>query len=261
VVAIKRKGIVARPGVHKNVLTGKDEVITWEELKRAIQFQNRIPLVLSHPTTGYINPDERIGTVTQTANDKEKVIEGEFWFFDEPECWDQIPPDLKKKIIGGQGIPLSAGYKVGKIIDGRQTSRQYDHIALDVTSPMFNVGITEGDVRMESKLPNNFRIEETPTIEGTEQKKETPVAVPKSEPHEPIALAVMIGELRAEVASLRAQLAERTKPAAEEPAEEPRPEPAAIPEQEPPKPKTVVPLGAASKREALDEDGVFRITG
>ena len=48
-VAIKRKGIVARPGVHKNVLTGKDEVITWEELKRAIQFQNRIPLVLSHP--------------------------------------------------------------------------------------------------------------------------------------------------------------------------------------------------------------------
>ena len=55
-MAIKRKGTVARPGVHKNVITGKDEVITWEELKEAVQFQNRIPLVLSHPITGYINP-------------------------------------------------------------------------------------------------------------------------------------------------------------------------------------------------------------
>ena len=80
-MAIKRKGIVARPGVHKNVITGKDEIITWEELKEAVQFQNRIPLVLSHPLKGYINPDERIGTVTQKTNEKTKEIEGEFWFF------------------------------------------------------------------------------------------------------------------------------------------------------------------------------------
>jgi len=95
-LAIKRKGIVARPGVHKNVYSGKDEVITWEELKRAVQFQNRIPLVLKHPTMGHIDPDDRVGTVTQTVNEKEKRIEGEFWFFDEPECWDQIPQELKR---------------------------------------------------------------------------------------------------------------------------------------------------------------------
>ena len=76
-MAIKRDGTVARPGVHHNIMTGKDEVITWEELKRAVQFQNRIPIVLDHPTGGYINPDDRIGTVTQTVNEKEKKIDGE----------------------------------------------------------------------------------------------------------------------------------------------------------------------------------------
>jgi hypothetical protein len=253
-VAIKRKGLVARPGVHKNLITGQDEVITWEELKRAVQFQNRIPLVMEHPQTGYINPDDRIGTVTQTVNERDKVIEGEFWFFDEPECWNTIPPELKRKIIGGAEIPLSAGYKVGAIVDGRQTSRQYDHIALDVTNPMQDVGITKGDVRMESELPENFRIEETPTIEG--DKKEEPVP-PKTEPYDPLALAVMIGELKSEVTALKAQLAERDKPAAEGPAEETKPEPESVPEPEPPKPKTVVPQGK-SKDDGLDDDGLFR---
>ena len=257
-MAIKRKGIVARPGVHKNVISGKDEVITWEELKEAVQFQNRIPLVLSHPLTGYINPNERIGTVTQTVNEKTKEIEGEFWFFDEPKYWDQIPHELKRKIIGGQTISLSAGYKVGPIVEGRQTSRQYDHIALDVTNPMHNVGITEGDVRMESKLPENFRIEETPTIAG-EKKEETP-AVPKTEPYNPIELGIMIGELKAEVKQLREQL-NTTKPAAEETAEETRPEPEAVPKPAPLKPKDIIPQGSAQEKSELDDDGVFRFSG
>ena len=254
-MAWKRKGIVARPGVHKNVITGKDEVITWDELKEAVQFQNRIPLVLSHPLTGYINPNERIGTVTQRANEKTKEIEGEFWFFDEPKYWDQIPPDLKKKIIGGQEINLSAGYKVGKMVEGRQTSRHYDHIALDVKSPMFNVGIEKGDVRMESKLPENFRIEETPTIVG-DKKEET---VPKTDPYDPVSLGVMIGELKAEVKQLREQL--NTKPAVEEPTEETRPEPETIPDQEPPKPKVSIPQGSAKEEDGPEEDGIFRFTG
>jgi hypothetical protein len=254
-VAIKRKGYVARPGVHYNVLTGKDEVITWEALKEAVQFQNRIPLVLKHPMTGYINPSDRIGTVTQRANEKEKVIEGEFWFFDEPKYWSQIPPDLKKKIIGGKAINLSAGYKVGPLVDGRQTSRQYDHIALDVTSPMQNVGITEGDVRMESKLPEDFRIEETPTIEG--EKKEEHIKPPKAEPYDPVQLGIVIGELKGEIASLKKQL--EVKPAVEETTEETRPEQVLAPEPEPPKPKTVVPLGVAPKEDAPDDDGLFRI--
>ena len=256
-MAIKRKGIVARPGVHKNVISGKDEVITWEELKEAVQFQNRVELCVEHPITGTLNPDERIGTVTQRINEKTKEIEGEFWFFDEPKYWGRIPPELKKKIIGGKEINLSAGYKVGSIVEGRQTSRRYDHIALDVKNPMFDyVGIEKGDVRMESKLPENFRIEETPTIEGTEQKKET---VPKTDPYDPVSLGMMIGELKAEVASLKEQLA--TKPAVEEPTEETRPEPAPVPEQEPPKPKTVIPQGSATDDSGPDEDGLFTFTG
>ena len=261
-MAVKRKGIVARPGIHKNMLTGKDEVITWEELKEAVQFQNRIPLVLSHPLTGYINPNDRIGTVTQKVNEKTKEIEGEFWFFDEPKYWDQIPPELKRKIIGGQEISLSAGYKVGPIVEGRQTSRQYDHIALDVTNPMHSVGITEGDVRMESKLPENFRIEETPTIVGdnntTDDTKKT---VPTTQPYDAVNLGIMIGELKAEIAQLKSQLAEQTKPAVEEPTEETRPEPEAIPKPEPPKPKTTIPQGSAEDTAGLEEDGVFRFSG
>lgn len=255
-MAVKRDGVVARPGVHFNALTGKDEVITWEELKRAVQFQNRIPIVLEHPPTGTINPDDRIGTVTQTVNEKKKQIDGEFWLFDEPECWDMIPRELKKRILDKTvDIPMSAGYKVGKIVDGRQTSRQYDHIALDVKNPMFDyIGIEKGDVRMESKLPDNFRIEETPTIEGVEKKAE----VPKTEPYDPISLGMMIGELKAEVASLKKQL-EETKPAVEETTEETRPEPETTPEPEPPKPKTVIPQGSAQESEGLEDDGVFRI--
>ncbi len=250
-MAIKRKGIVARPGVHKNVITGKDEVITWEELKEAVQFQNRIPLVLSHPLKGYINPDERIGTVTQKPNEKTKEIEGEFWFFDEPKYWDQIPVDLKKKIIGGRGINLSAGYKVGAIVEGRQTSRQYDHIALDVKSPMQNVGITEGDVRMESKLPENFRIEETPAIAGEKKEGDLP---PKAEPYDPVQLGMTIGKMQAEIDHLKEQL--QAKPVVEEPTEAAEAEPDPIPEQAPAKPKTVIPQGSATD-DGPDEDGLF----
>lgn len=249
-MAIKRKGIVARPGVHRNARTGKDEVITWEALKEAVQFQNRIPLVLDHPVGGYINPNERIGTVTQRPNEKEKVIEGEFWFFDEPKYWDQIPPDLKKKILSGKEIGLSAGYKVGPIVEGRQTSRQYDHIALGVNNPMMDVGITKGDVRMEAELPNNFRVEETPTIEG-EKQEERPPTPPPAQDRE---FWIEYGRKLARLEFLEQQSA---KPAVEETTEAPRPEPEPIPEPEPPKPKTVVPQGKA-KDDGPDDDGLFR---
>ena len=260
-MAVKRDGIVARPGVHRNPLSGQDEVITWEELKRAVQFQPRIPIVLSHPNSGYINPDDRIGTVTQRVNEKTKEIEGEFWFFDEPECWDQIPQELKKRILDKHAdIQMSAGYKVGRIVDGRQTSRQYDHFALDVKNPVFEyVGIKRGDVRMESKLPDNFRIEETPTIVGEEKKEPEPV--PKTEPYDPLNLGIMIGELKAEIAQLKGQLAEQKKePAVEETTGESEAVEDTIPEPRPPKPKTVVPQGAG-KEDGPNEDGLFIFQG
>jgi hypothetical protein len=260
-VAIKRKGIVARPGVHHNILSGRDEIVTWEELKEAVQFQNRIPLVLAHPIKGYINPNDRIGTVTQRANEKLKVIEGEFWFFDEPKYWDMIPLHLKKKIIGGAEINLSAGYKVGPIVEGRQTSRQYDHIALDVKNPMFDVGIEEGAVRMESKLPENFRIEETPTIEGTESKKEKETRKEEMPPvtEQDREFWIGYGRNMARLQQLEEANKDSPKPAVEETTEEASPEPEPVPEPEPPKAKTIVPLGSKSKKDEPDEDGQFRI--
>jgi len=255
-LAYKRKGIVAKPGVHHNPLSGQDEVITWEELKRACQFQNRIPLVLEHPVEGSINPNDRIGTVTQRPNEKEKVIEGEYWFFDEPEYWDQIPPELKRKIVGGAEINASAGYKVGPIVEGLQTSRQYDHIALDVKNPMFSdVGIEKGSVRMESKLPDNFRIEETPSIEGTE-KKETPKPQPTLAETQNKDFWIEYGKKLARLEQLEA---EQIKPVVEETTEETSPEKEPAPEPSPPKAKTAIPQGAASKKDDLDEDGMFRI--
>jgi hypothetical protein len=69
----------------------------------------------------------------------------------------------------------------------------------------------------------------------------------------------MIGELKAEIAQLKQQIA--NKPAVEEPTEETRPEPEPIPEQEPPKPKTVIPQGSAQDNDGLDDDGLFVFKG
>jgi len=115
---------------------------------------------------------------------------------------------------------------------------------------------------MESKLPDNFRIEETPTIEGTEKKEVPP---PKTiETYDQVGLGIMIGELRSEIAALNTKIATMTetdipKPAVEETTEETSPETEPTPEPSPPKAKTAVPQGAASKKDDLDEDGVFRI--
>jgi hypothetical protein len=260
-MAVKRKGIVARPGVHHNVRTGQDEVVTWEELKKAVQFQNRVPLVIGHPAMGYIRPQDRIGTVTQVVNEKDKTIEGEFWFFDEPECWDQIPPEVKRKIIGGDEISLSAGYRVGQVVGGVQTSRQYDHIALDVKDPLHkDVGITQGDVRMEAEFPDDFRIEETPSIEG--EKKE-PQAAPAAQPVQDKEFWIDYGRKMARLELLEQQAQQQAvvpeKPVVEENTEEPGPEQEDITVPAPPKPRTVVPRGT-SKKEGPDEDGLFKIS-
>ena len=260
-MAYKRKGIIARPGVHRR-LDGTEEVITWNELKEAVQFQNRIPLVLKHPETGYINPKDRIGTVTQRANEEKQVIEGEYWFFEEPEYWNQLPKDLQKMILSGDEIKrISAGYRVPKSWEGDYKPRHYDHIAIDVDNPMQDIGISKGDVRMESKLPDDFRIEETPEI--SEEVKEG-VLPAKTEPYDPVQLGITIGKMQTQIEALTAKLAEseakQTPPAAPERTEEPK---AMVPEEtttpDPPKPKTTVPVGAASKRDAPDEDGRFKI--
>lgn len=172
-MAIKRDGIVARPGTHKR--GGMDEVVTAEQLKRAIQIQNRIPLILGpHPAGPGTNPLDVIGTVTQRWNDAEQRVDGEFWFFNESEeelrKWLLIPQSIRDKIVNYEKVPLSACYQIGKIEEGVQIGRHYDHLVLDVDRPMHtDVGV---NVRMESELPENYRIESESEISEALTKEE-----------------------------------------------------------------------------------------
>ena len=172
-MAIKRDGIVARPGTHKR--GGMDEVVTAEQLKRAIQIQNRIPLILGpHPAGGIMNPLDAIGTVTQRWNDAEQRVDGEFWFFNESEeelrKWLLIPQSIRDRIVNYDRVPLSASYQIGKIEEGIQIGRLYDHLALNVENPMHeDVGV---NVRMEAELPENYRIESESEISEAPVKEE-----------------------------------------------------------------------------------------
>jgi len=262
-LAYKRKGIIARPGIHTK-WDGTTEVITAQELKEAVQFQNRIPIVLKHPVSGYIDPKDRVGTVSQKWNEEKQVVEAEFWFLEEEEYWGQIPKHLQN-LIRDESQPiktLSAGYRVPKKWTGDYKPRQWDHIAIDETNPMQDIGIEKGSVRMESNFPDDFRIEsETPEISGEPKEGSLP---PKAEPYDPVNFGRMIGKLEAEVESLRRELAESKAtqtpiPAAPERTEEKAAEPEKTTTPDPPKPKTTVPVGAASKKDAPDEDGMFRI--
>lgn len=256
-MAVIRKGTVARPGVHRR-LDGTEEVVTIRELKEAAWFQDRIPLVLKHPETGYINPADRIGSVRQFWNEEEQKMDGEYWFFEEDEYWGKIPARLQTLILDdSQPIKtMSGGFRVPKEWDGDYKPRHWDHIAIDVENPQQNIGIEEGNIRME-ELPETFRIEETPEIAG--KPKETP-----SEPEEAtspiLQLGITIGELKAENKVLRERLdaiVEQIAPKEEK--EEPKAQEEAT-EPAPPKPKVVIPKGAAKAAKETDDDGMIRFT-
>ena len=166
-VAIKRAGIVARPGTYR------DEVVTADMLKEAIQYQNRIPLIIGpHPIAGYSTPDQWVGTVSTSWNETKQRVDGEFWLFDEK--YDSLPDEVKRKLANNEEINLSAGYQTTTDDNKVQRWRKWDHIALGVPNPSIpDVGI---GVRMESELPDGFRTEETPVIMG-EDKKDKPETV------------------------------------------------------------------------------------
>ena len=164
---VKREGIVARPGVHRR-RDGSEEVVTKEELQRAIRFQNRIPLIVGpHPAGGYASPTDFVGTVTPYWDDAHNLLAGKFWFFDEE--WERIPEEIRKRILSGELVKLSAGYEVGKVENGHQVGRKWDHLALGVDNPMHpDVGV---NVRVEEEFPENFRTEQEAEI-GSEKKAE-----------------------------------------------------------------------------------------
>ena len=248
-MAIKRQGIVARPGTHK------DEVITAKELQRAIQYQNRIPLIVGpHPVGGYSSPSDWIGTVSTRWNETANRVDGDFWFFDEE--WNRVPEEVRRKILNKKEVNLSAGYQVGKVEDGIQIGRKWDHLALNVTSPMFeDVGV---NVRMESEFPENFRVEETPVIPGDEPKEEKPAAMPTAEQIQDIVDKAVTAALEAQ------KPVEVESPKEEEPVEEAPQEEEVVEARPDPVPKEVLPASAPAPKskdgpEVLD-DGWWKLS-
>jgi hypothetical protein len=207
-------------------------------------------IVGPHPVGGWSDPTQWIGTVTTIWNDAEQQVDGEFWFFDEE--WERIPEEVRKRIVNKEKVSLSAGYQVGKVEDGIQIGRKWDHLALNVQNPkQEGIGV---NVRMEAELPENFRVEETPEISGKEAPAETPPAPTKEDVQAWVAEAV---------AEAVAKALEAQKPAEPERSEE---EPVTAPEEEvkearpEPIPETVLPASAPSKKDEIKEvDGWWEL--
>jgi hypothetical protein len=244
---VRRPGIVARPGKHK------DEVVTAKELQRAVQFQNRIPLIIGpHPLGGYSSPMDWIGTVSTKWNDTEQRVDGEFSFFDEE--WDRIPPEVRRMILNRERINLSAGYQIGEVVDGVQIGRKWDHLALNVTDPLHDdVGV---NIRMESEFPDNFRTEETPEIPGEEKKEQepTPAAAP----------AITEDQVKGWITDAMAAVVASQKPKEQEPQEPEKTPEEEVEEAKPdPVPKEVLPASAPSKDDMegieVQDDGWWKL--
>ena len=182
-MAVKRKGILARPGEY----TYKDrgtELKTYEELKAAAQRQPIVTLTYGHPADGVPRAKDFIGTVTQKPNDKKQVIEGDFWFYDE------TPPEILDRIVNDWPTPISAGFTVDTVEDATQKGISYTHIAIirdsaDPKCPLDKCGV---NVRMESNNPQDYRYEQA---SDPEEKKE-----PAAEPDPLAGIKEQIAELK-----------------------------------------------------------------
>ena len=177
-MAIKRKGIIARPGEY----TYKDkgtEIKTAEELKAAVARQPILPLTFGHPKDGFPRARDFIGTVSQRWNEQKQYVEGDFWFYDE------TPDEILDKIVTGWPTKISAGFTVDDVEDATQKGIFYTHVAIlrDSDDPKCPLGQCGVNVRMES---NNYRHEQ-----ATDPEEE------KSEPVDPlITMQKQIDELK-----------------------------------------------------------------
>jgi hypothetical protein len=250
-VALKRKGILARPGTYK--YGDRTEVKTAEELKRAAERQPIIALTLGHPAGGIPKASDFIGTVNQKWNEQRQRVDAEFWFYDE------IPEEVRTRIVNEWPTPISAGFTVEAVENGTQKGIFYTHVAVlrDRDDPKCPLGQCGINVRMESNLTEDYRYEQ-----ATDPDVPPDTKPPKTEPFDAVGLGIVIGGLKAEIAQLRAQLDKLNQPVPQKQEEEKKteaeenittPEPAPVP-------KTVVPQGKSKAKDGPDEDGIFRIT-
>jgi hypothetical protein len=166
-VAIKRKGIVATPGIYK--YGELSEIKTAEELKDGAERYPIIPLTMGHPVDGIPTAKEQIGTVSQKWNADTNCVNGEFWFYDE-----KIPENLKYKLEHNEPIPISAGFLLDSVdSDGTQRGYVYTHMAvLDGEDPKCPLGTCGINIRMESNPTKLVRYEQAEELVVPQDKVE-----------------------------------------------------------------------------------------
>jgi hypothetical protein len=250
-VALKRKGILARPGTYR--YGDKEEIKTAEELKRAAERQPIIALTLGHPAGGIPKASDFIGTVNQKWNEQRQRVDAEFWFYDE------VPEEVRSRIVNEWPTPISAGFTVESVENDVQKGIFYTHVAVlrDRDDPKCPLGQCGINVRMESNLTEDYRYEQAtdPDVPPEQAKP------PKTEPFDAVGLGIVIGGLKAEIAQLREQLDKLNQPVPQKREEEVVEEVTEdITTPEPPRPKTIIPQGKSREKEGPDEDGVYRIT-
>ncbi len=163
------RGVVARPGVHKNRRSGKNEKIIWEELKRMAILYKRIPVVIAGGSHfGFIDPEEAVGIMDFLIDERGQKLDCDGLIFREESVQSRIPDDIKLKLMRKEFLPSSLTY-TARVVEGIQRGRKPDHIAIGVRNPM-HAGV---GIHAEEDLPENIRWEETEGI-GEDKKPELP---------------------------------------------------------------------------------------
>ena len=163
-ITLKFKGVLEKPGIHKNRRTGQDERIIWEELVKEAILYPRVPIVVNPSKHyGHIDPEDALGYAGKSVNwEKHKIFSTHLFF---KERYDEVPEGIRKKLAAGIFVPASLTYTARVDETGIQRGRKPDHLLVGVTNPM-HAGI---GIHAESDLPDNLRWEETDGI-GEEGK-------------------------------------------------------------------------------------------
>ena len=220
------KGIATRE-MWKEYDHGK-EFVSFEELRRAVELRNRVPLVLDRDhnhqealtdaakAVGYADlrpcPDKRGLSTT--------------WHFRK----DKLPHDLLERLRRREQLPVSIYQFVNVGEDREQRDLLFDHIAIlaneEPRCPIERCGVGVYDSKMsdEEKFTDSSDTPVTESKPVQSEQKETkeapkPVDKPEPEPSVPDALQVKeaeISQLQAELEKAKAQLKDVRTPLTDE---------------------------------------------
>lgn len=258
-MAIKVKGILARPGRHK--YGDHHEVITKEELQEAASRMPILPITLGHCEGGIPAAEKQIGTLHQKYDPTRELVRLEAWFWEE-----KISEELAENLRTGKPVPLSPAYRLSRLDEGTdgfiQRGRQYTHVAVVENPKLPGVGFhyaAEGDDK-----PAQIYRRDAPTLLGRAESEEKPAEPKPGE--EPEFTPKQLAQIKALLDATQPPKPPepQTTPAEQKPEEKPKPAPEKPPAPEPkpapepPEPAVRIPAGGEAQRDKgfpVSEDG------